>query len=216
MRRSALALSVGQPNGVSGRPASRARRARGERVQSSSGAVISAGSKRAISASSNFSFASPRMKAPGGIEQVLLGDCAWRDEAHHLALHKRLAAALLGFGWIFGLLANRDAEPLRYEAGEVILGALDRHAAHRNVLALVLAAFRQQDIERLRGGLGVLEKELVEISHPVEKEAIGMGGLDRAVLRDHWGCFGFGCGRNAFQHGASLAEAQARRTCYER
>ena len=41
---------------------------------------------------------------------------------------------------IFDLLADGDAEALADEAGEIGLGGVHRHAAHRDILALVLAA----------------------------------------------------------------------------
>ena len=36
-----------------------------------------------------------------------------------------------------------------------------------------------------RGDLGVLEEQLVEIAHPVEQQAIRIGGLDLDVLLHH-------------------------------
>ena len=44
-----------------------------------------------------------------GIEQGVFGQRARRDEADHVAPHDALGAALLGFGRVFGLLADRDA-----------------------------------------------------------------------------------------------------------
>ncbi len=68
---------------------------------------------------------------------------------------------------------------------QIIVGALDRHAAHRNVLAAMLAALRQHDAERARGDDGILEKQFVEIAHAVEQQAIRIGRLDLDILRDH-------------------------------
>ena len=48
--------------------------------------------------------------------------------------------------------------------------AMDRHAAHRDVAALVLAALGERDVERLGRGDGILEEQLVEIAHPVEQQ----------------------------------------------
>ncbi len=39
--------------------------------------------------------------------------------------------------------------------------------------------------ERARGDLGVLEEQLVEVAHPVEQQAIRIGGLDLDVLLHH-------------------------------
>ena len=94
-----------------------------------------------------------------------------------------LRAALPRLRRIFHLLADGDAEALRDQPLQVFVGAVDRHAAHRDVLAQVLAALGQHDAERLRGGHRVLEEQLVEVAHPVEQQAVGIGGLDLEELR---------------------------------
>ena len=76
-------------------------------------------------------------------------------------------------------MAERD-QPV-----QIFLGALHRNAAHRDVAIEMLAALGQHDAERPAGGLGVLEEQLVKISHAVEQQAIGIGGLDLEVLRHH-------------------------------
>ena len=120
-----------------------------------------------------------------GFEQALLGDGSGRDEAHDIALHHRLVAALLGLGRVLGLLADGDAMAGGDQALEIVIGTLDRHAAHRDVVALVLAALGQNDAERARGDLGIPEEQFVEIAHPVEQQAVRIGGLDLDVLRHH-------------------------------
>ena len=72
------------------------------------------------------------------------------DEPHHVALDHRFGAALLGFGRVLDLLADGDAMAEADELLEIVLGGMDRHAAHRDVLALMLAALGQNDAERLR------------------------------------------------------------------
>ena len=52
-------------------------------------------------------------------------------------------------------------------------------------LPLVLAALGQNDAERPGGDSGVLEKQFVEIAHPIEQERTRILRLDRAVLRHH-------------------------------
>ena len=76
-------------------------------------------------------------------------------------------------------MAERD-QPV-----QILVGALDRHAAHRNVAALMLAALGQHDAERARGSLGIVEEQFVEIAHPVEQQTIRIGGLDLDVLLHH-------------------------------
>ena len=126
-----------------------------------------------------------RIGAPPGSSKLLLGDGARRHQPHHVALHDRFGAALLRLGRVLHLLADRDAMAKRDQAIEVVVGALDRHAAHANVLAVVLAALGQHDAERAARDLRVLEEQLVEIAHPVEQQAVGIGGLDLEILRHH-------------------------------
>ena len=118
------------------------------------------------------------------------------------------------------MFADRDAVALADQPVQIILGALDRYTAHGDIAPLVLATPRQDDAERLGGNLGVLEKQFVEIAHPVEQEGTRILRLDRAVLRHHWRDFGLGgavgqrlalgwqrlrrrhgCGSGAFKHG---------------
>ena len=118
-----------------------------------------------------------------GVEQAVLGQRAGRDEAHDVAAHDRLGAALPGFRRVLELLAHGDAEALADQPLQVLVGAMDRHPAHGDVLAQVLAALGEHDAERLRGGDGVVEEQLVEIAHAVEQHAVGIGGLDLQELR---------------------------------
>ena len=70
---------------------------------------------------------------------------------------------------------------------EIFLGTLDRHAAHRNVAAEMLAALGEHDAERPAGDLRIGEEQLVEVAHPVEQQAIRIGGLDLDILLHHRG-----------------------------
>ena len=120
-----------------------------------------------------------------GIEQRVLGERAGRHQPHHVAAHHALVAARPGRGGIFHLLAHRDAMTGCDQAMQIVLGALHRHAAHRDIHALVLAAFGQHDAERARGNFGVFEEQLVEIAHPVEQQQPGIGRLYFKVLFHH-------------------------------
>ena len=70
---------------------------------------------------------------------------------------------------IFELLAHRDPVAERDQAMQIFVGALDRHAAHRNIAAEMFAALGQHDAERARGDFGVVEEQFVEVAHPVEQ-----------------------------------------------
>ncbi len=120
---------------------------------------------------------------------------AGRDEAHHVPAYHRLRAALARFRRIFELLANGDAEAELDEALQILVGPVDGHSAHRDVLAEVLAAFGEDDAQRLRGDDSVFEEELVEVAHPVPEDAVRVRSLDFEELR-HGGC-GFADGRDA-------------------
>ncbi len=101
--------------------------------------------------------------------------------------------------------------PSRDEALQIIVGALDRHAAHGNVLAEVLAALGQHDAERAAGDLRVLEEQLVEIAHPIEQQAIRIGGLDLQILRHHRSqARGLSGGLDGFVHLGFLADLRER------
>ena len=119
------------------------------------------------------------------VEQRIFGERAGRDHAHDGALDHRLGAALLGFGGILDLLADRDLEALADQAREIGLVAVHRHAAHLDVLAQMLAALGERDVQRRRRAHGIVEEQLVEIAHPVEHEMVRMRRLDRQVLAHH-------------------------------
>ena len=112
-----------------------------------------------------------------GFEQPLFGDRAGRDKAHDIAPHDRFRPALARLRRILELLADRDAMPLPDQPLQIIVGAIDGHAAHGDVFARMLAALRQHDAERARGDLGIVEEQFVEIAHPVEQQRIRIGAL---------------------------------------
>jgi hypothetical protein len=73
------------------------------------------------------------------------------------------------------------------EAVQVFVGALDRHAAHRDIAAEMLAALGQDNAEGAGSHPGVVEEQFVEVAHPVEQKAVRIGRLDLDVLLHHWG-----------------------------
>jgi hypothetical protein len=117
------------------------------------------------------------------IEQRVLGDRAGGDDADHLAADDGLGAALLRLGRILHLLADGDLEALADQLRKIGIGGVGGHAAHGYVLAAVLAALGEGDVERLRRLHRIVEEQLVEIAHAVEQQAIGVRPLGREVLR---------------------------------
>lgn len=120
-----------------------------------------------------------------GVEMVVLGQGAGGDEADDVAFDDRLAAALLGFGGVFNLLADGDAVAEFYELVEIVIGRVDRHAAHLDVFAKMLAALGEDDPEGRAGDLGVFEEELVEIAHAIEQQIARIDRFDLEILRHH-------------------------------
>ena len=149
---------------------------------------------------------------PPRIEERVFGERSGRNNPYDGTSYRRLPAALLRLGRVFHLLAHGDAEALADEAREIGLGGMHWHAAHRNVLALMLAALGQLDVERRRGFLQILEEQLVEIAHAIEQQAIGMRALEIEILRHRRRRFGrssLRLGRrfaHGFRHGGKLAE----------
>ena len=120
-----------------------------------------------------------------GLEQRFLGERPGGDEADDLAVDDGFGTALAGLGRVLHLLADRDAKALADELQEVAFGGVDRDAAHRDVLAEVLAALGERNVEGGGGGLGVGEEHLVEVAHPVEQQRVGVLRLVLEVLRHH-------------------------------
>ena len=120
---------------------------------------------------------------PARVEQPVLGQRAGGHDPHDRALDRPLAAAPPRLGRVLDLLADRDLEAGADQPREICIAGMNRHAAHRDIGAVMLAALGQRDVERRRRGDRVIEKQLVEIAHPEKQQATGMSALDLVVLR---------------------------------
>ena len=60
---------------------------------------------------------------------------------------------------------------------QIVIGGMNRHAAHGDIFAQMLAALGQRDAEVARGDLRILKEQLVEIAHAVEQQATRIGRL---------------------------------------
>jgi hypothetical protein len=120
-----------------------------------------------------------------GVQKLVLAQGAGGHQAHHVAPHHGLAAALLGLGRVFHLLADGHLEAAADQPREVAVGGMDRHAAHGNVLAQVPAPLGERNVQGRRGLDRVVEEQLVEIAHAIEQQAVGMVPLDLQVLHHH-------------------------------
>ena len=128
------------------------------------------------------------------VEVIVFGQRASCDQAHDFAFDHRFGAALFGFGGVFHLLADGDAMAQLDQLVEIVIGRMDRHAAHADVFAQMLAALGQHDAQSRAGDLGVLEEQLVEIAHAIEQQIARIDRLDLEILRHHRGQRGAGRG----------------------
>ena len=91
----------------------------------------------------------------------------------------------LATGWIFHLLADGDPMAVTDQSLQITVGGMDRHAAHRDVFALVASAFGKRDAECGCRDFGIGEEHLVEIAHPVEQQIARIERLDLVILLHH-------------------------------
>ncbi len=138
---------------------------------------------------------------PALIEQGFIAHRTRRDDAHDLALHRPLAGRRIA-----DLLADHHRFAELDQAGQVALGRMKGYAGHRDRLAGRLPARRQGDIQELGGFLRVLVEQLVEVTHAVEHQLIGMLALELPVLLHHGGVLGEV--RNFFIHQRFMAVRQ--------
>ena len=105
--------------------------------------------RRCRSARPTFATAASQL-ARARIEQRLLGQRAGGDHPDDGAVDHRLGAALLRLGRALDLLGDGDAVAGPDQPREIGFGGVDRHAAHRDRRAVMLAARGQRDVEALR------------------------------------------------------------------
>ena len=172
-----------------------------------SGASISAGRRRSISASSaSAPSSSMTVKRPADrssqarpnrpsarahasedvvaafLEQCLVGDGARRDDAHHLPLHRSL-----GLAGIAALFANGHGLALADQPCEIGIEGDRGYTRHRDGRAGRGTALGERDVEQLGGAPRVLVEHLVEIAHAIEQEHVRVLRLDAQVLLHHRG-----------------------------
>jgi hypothetical protein len=111
-----------------------------------------------------------------------------RDEADDRAIDQRLRPSRLArLRRALGLLGNRDAVPGLDQPRKIRLRRMDRDPAHRDRLALVLAALGERDVEARGCDLRILEEQLEEVAHPVEQQRVPRLILEAPVLGHHRG-----------------------------
>ena len=115
-------------------------------------------------------------------DQASLDDGPGRHDPYDLPTNESLR--LPG---VLHLLADGDAEAALDESGQVVLDGVMRYARHRHAAILAGVSARERQLELACREYGILEEELVEVSHPVEQQPLGMLVLEGAVMGQHGG-----------------------------
>ena len=106
--------------------------------------------------------------------------------------HARDLAAddLFGELGILHLFANGDPVALAQQAGEVIVGGVVGHPAHRHRALFISRC--ECDLQFPRGDLRVFKKQLVEVAHAEKQQGVGVLPLGSRVLphERRSGCLG--------------------------
>ena len=113
---------------------------------------------------------------PLRFEQVQLAHRPGADDLRDVAIDdlSRLRLARL--------IADRDALSRFDQLGDVILGGVIGHAAHRHLIAL-----GQRDVEQGRCFLRVFEKQLVKIAQPEKQQRVGRNAFPQPLILLHHG-----------------------------
>ncbi len=114
------------------------------------------------------------------VEKRIIGERARRHEPDDLPLNDPF-----GQGWVFHLLANRDAMSRRDHPAEISFNRVERHTRHRNRVFGAEAASTstgEGHAQRPGGELHVLPEHLIEIPHPKKQHVIGILLLEGLVL----------------------------------
>ena len=112
-----------------------------------------------------------------GVQKFVLDQGARRDDARDLALHRPPA------GWaVTDLFADHCGFSEVDEFCEIGVERDDRDAGHWDGLTLGAATLGQHDIQQFGAALGVFEEQLVEVSHSVKQQVLGVLRLELKVL----------------------------------
>ena len=115
------------------------------------------------------------------VQQFHVGQRAGGDHPYHLALHRPLASRLAD------LFADGHRFALLDEPGQVGVYRVKRYTRHAHGLPTGLPALGQGDVEQAGRFLGVGIKKLVEVTHAVEEQGIGIVHLEPKILLHHGG-----------------------------
>src|SRR5579875_614546 len=68
---------------------------------------------------------------------------------------------------------------------QIFVGALDRHAAHRNIATEMFPPFGEDDTEGAARDFCIVEKQFIKITHPIKQQAIGIRRFELDILLHH-------------------------------
>lgn len=125
----------------------------------------------------------------GAFDQGVVQNRARGDDLDHLAFDQpdRL------FG-VFGLLADHHFQPGLDQFVQIVFQRVIGKPGQGNGVFAVFIPRGEGDVQGFGGGVGVVEKGLVEIAHAKEDQLVRMFVLDLLKLLEHGGQFGFRAG----------------------
>ena len=127
------------------------------------------------------------------VEQIVFGQRAGGHVADDVAGHQRLVAApRLRLGRGFNLFGNSDLETGPDQFRQIAFGRMNRHTAHRDHIAAILAARGQRNVQRCGRQLGILVEQFKKVAHPVEKQTVARPFFQTKILFHHR-CHLVGC-----------------------
>ena len=117
-----------------------------------------------------------------GRQQRIIGQRAWRHDAHDLALDRSLAGCRVA-----DLLANGDGLARSHESGQILFYSVHRDARHRNGSTVGGAALGECQSKQPGTPLSILVEHFIEIPHPVEQQQRTRLRFEAKVLLHHGG-----------------------------
>src|SRR6266404_1332713 len=111
------------------------------------------------------------------VEHRDIGRRAGSDDAHDFA-----ADNFFAWAGLLHLVADGNLESRPDEFGNITVGSVIGHAAHRNRLALFAVARGESDLQFARGKHGVFVEEFVEVAEAEKQQRVRIARFNRVVL----------------------------------
>lgn len=128
------------------------------------------------------------------LEELCFEGGAGRNDADDLAFDE------FGPGfWFLCLFADRNAEALADQFGDIPGGGMIGNAAHRDWIAFLLMAGCESYLHFASADQRIIEEEFIEIAESEEEQGAGMLFLDLVVLTQHRRQIRIVVGRRHFQ-----------------